>query len=282
MKFKQYFMKYGVKLAVILAVVVLITAIGFAVRGGLAGPLQNGGGSISMPLQKAASSAADWLEGIYGYLYEYDRLLEENNALRAENTELKERARGYDELKEENERLYRLLELREKHSDYVFESARLVSWDTSNYSSSFTISKGSDSGIELGDCVVTEYGALAGQICELGDTWATVRTIVDVEMDVGAYVGENSYAGMVVGEFSLMQEGKTRMTYLTSGAQIFAGDEVLTSGRGGAFPPGLLIGEVEAVMSEAGGQTIYGVVEPACELSRLSQVFVVVDYDVSE
>ena len=275
-------MKYGVKLAVILVIVVLIAAIGSAVRAGLAGPIENGGGAMSMPIQKAASSVANWLEGIYGYLYEYDQLLEENNALRAENTELKERARDYDDIKEENDRLYRLLELREKRSDFVFEAARLVSWDASNYVSSFTISKGSTSGIELGDSVVTEYGALAGQICELGDTWATVRTIVDVEMDVGAYVGENSYAGMVVGEYSLMQQGKTRMTYLASGAQIFAGDEVLTSGRGGAFPPGLLIGEVETVMSEAGGQTIYGVVEPACELDRLTQVFVITDYDVSE
>jgi rod shape-determining protein MreC len=275
-------MKYGVKLAVILVIVVLIAAIGSAVRSGLAGPVENGGGAMSMPIQKAAASVANWLQGIYGYLYEYDQLLEENNALRAENTQLKERARDYDDIKDENERLYRLLELREKRSDFVFESARLVSWDTSNYASSFTISKGSKSGIELGDSVVTEYGALAGQVCELGDTWATVRTIVDVEMDVGAYVGENSYAGMVVGEYSLMQQGKTRMTYLASGAQIFAGDEVLTSGRGGAFPPGLLIGEVETVMSEAGGQTIYGVVEPACELDRLTQVFVITDYDVSE
>lgn len=282
MKLKKYFLRYGVRTAVILLVVVLVSVIGATVRSGLAGPIQDGDGAIKMPIQKAATSIAEWMEGIYGYLYKYDSLIEENNSLRAENTELKAQAREYDELKEENDRLYALLGLSEKHSDFVYESARLVSWDTSNYSSSFTISKGANSGIELGDSVITEYGALAGQVCELGDTWATVRSINDVEMDVGAYVGENRYAGMVVGEFSLMQQGKTRMTYLSSGAQIFVGDEVLTSGRGGAFPSGLLVGTVEEVMSEAGGQTIYGVVAPACDLSTLSQVFVIKDYDIVE
>jgi rod shape-determining protein MreC len=62
----------------------------------------------------------------------------------------------------------------------------------SNWASTFTISKGSDSGIELGDCVVTEYEALVGQIIELGDTWATVRTVIDVDMDVGALVGRTA------------------------------------------------------------------------------------------
>ena len=87
---------------------------------------------------------------------------------------------------------------------------------------------------------------------------------------------------MVVGEFSLMREGRTRITYLTGGGQIFKDDEVLTSGAGGTFPSGLLIGTVAAVMSEAGGQTTYGIVEPSCDLSSLSQVFIIKDYSIVE
>ena len=188
----------------------------------------------------------------------------------------------YPELSAENERLRILSGLQEKREDFVFESAKIVSWDSSNYASAFTISKGETAGVELGDSVVTESGALVGQIIELGSSWATVRTIVDVNMDVGALVGENDYAGMIVGEFSLMQAGLTRMTYLASGAQIFVDDEVFTSGKGGAFPAGLLIGTVTAIMSEAAGQTTYGVVEPACDLDNLSQVFVIKDYEIVE
>ena len=157
-----------------------------------------------------------------------------------------------------------------------------MSWDASNYTSAFTISKGSDEGLELGDCVITEYGALVGQIIELGTDWSTVRTVIDVDMDVGALVGVYSYAGMVTGEFTLMKRGQTRLAYLSSGAQIFEGDEVLTSGKGGSFPAGLLIGVISAVMTEAGGQATYGIIEPAVDVGQLSQVFIIRDFTISE
>ena len=210
------------------------------------------------------------------------RLVEENNSLRAENAELREANRNYSELQAENERLRELFGWSEKHTDFVMESAKIVAWDASNYTSAFTVSKGSKNDIALGDCVVTEYGALVGQVIELGSDWATIRTIIDVNMDVGALVGEDNYAGVITGEFSLMKQGLTRITYLASGAQIFQKDEVLTSGKGGSFPAGLLIGQVSTVMTEAGGQATYGIVTPACDVSRLSQVFIIKDFEIIE
>jgi len=282
LKLKQYVSKYGVRLAIIVAIAVLIALSVTNVLGGRAGLLKNTDGALKAPVQKAATALLDWVEGIYGYLYEYDRLVEENNSLRAENAELREANRNYSELQAENERLRELFEWSEKHTDFVMESAKIVAWDASNYTSAFTISKGSKSDIALGDCVVTEYGALVGQVIELGSDWATIRTIIDVNMDVGALVGEDNYAGVITGEFSLMKQGLTRITYLASGAQIFQKDEVLTSGKGGSFPAGLLIGEVSTVMTESGGQVTYGIVVPACDVSRLSQVFIIKDFEITE
>ena len=282
MKLKQYVSKYGVRLAVVVVIVVLIALSVNNVLGGRAGLLKNADGALKAPVQKAATALLDWVEGIYGYLYEYDRIVEENNALRAENAELREANRDYSDLKAENERLRTLFGWSEKHTDFVLESAKIVAWDASNYISAFTVSKGSASDIALGDCVVTEYGALVGQVIELGSDWATIRTIIDVDMDVGALVGEDSYAGVITGEFSLMKQGLTRVTYLASGAQIFQRDEVLTSGKGGSFPPGLLIGQISTVMTESGGQATYGIVTPACDVSRLSQVFIIKDFAAVE
>lgn len=282
MKIKNYLKKHGVKMAVIVVICAIFMLAGAASRDGEAGLVQDTQGALAAPARTAATALTDWMEGIYGYLYEYDMLVEQNNSLRGELAEAQEMAREYEELKAENDRLYALLELREKRADFQLESCKIVSWDTSNYTSAFTIGKGSDSGIELGDCVITEYGALVGQVCELGDTWATVRTVIDVNMDVGAFVGSNSYAGVISGEFSLMKQGLTRVTYLASGAQIFTEDEVLTSGKGGAFPSGLLIGTVTTVMTQAGGQNTYGVIEPACDVDALSQVFIVTDYEIVE
>lgn len=282
MKLKQYLTKYGVRLAVcVLLLAVIILAVSNA-RGGRAGLLKNADGALKSPVQKAATGVLDWVESIYGHIYEYDRLVEENDSLRAENAALRAAARDYDDLSTENQRLRALFGWAEKRTDLVMESAKIVSWDASNYTSAFTISKGSAQGIELGDCVITEYGALVGQVMELGTDWATIRTIIDVDMDVGALVGVEGFAGVITGEFSLMKRGLTRITYLASGAQIFPDDEVLTSGKGGTFPAGLLIGTIDTVMTEAGGQLTYGVVVPACDVSRLSQVFIIKDFEIIE
>ena len=60
------------------------------------------------------------------------------------------------------------------------------------------------------------------------------------------------------------------------------GDAVLSSGKGENIPQGLVIGYIDSVMSEAGGMTLYGVVEPACDLGTLSSVFIVTDFSVEE
>lgn len=281
MKAKEYIKKHGVKLAAAIAIVVIISLVGSYMRGGVAGFFSNGAGAMTSPVKNAATAVVGWFEDLYGYIYEYDRLVEENNSLRADIAQLQESAREYGEAIEENEALRELLNLKERRADFEVETAKIISWDSSNYTSAFTIGKGADSGLEVGDCVITEYGALVGQIIELGDAWATVRTVIDVNTDVGALVGDNRYACVVSGEFSVMQKGQTRVTYLTSGASIFEGDEVLTSGKGGLFPSGLIIGSVTAVMTEAGGQTTYGIVEPSCNLSTLSQVYIITDFDVS-
>ena len=279
---KEFLKKNGIRIGVIVIAVALLIGLGAAARNGRTGFARNTTGVLSSPLQKVLSSTVNWFRTIYGYLYDYDSLLAENESLRAQLAEAQQSARDGIEAPEENVRLRELLNLRQKHTDYVMESAKVVLWSSSNWSSSFTISKGSNFGIELGDPVVTEYGALVGQVTELGTNWATVSTLIDVDMSVGAYVTSSGASGMVVGEYALMRNKTAKLTFLADGAQIFVGDEVLTSGSGGAFPAGLVIGEITNVQNEAGGQIEYGIVQPRCNLDALVQVFIIKDYNVVE
>ena len=280
---KDYFKKNGIRIAVIVFAVMLLVLVGNTTRDdGRVGTLQNLTGIVTAPMQKVLSSAVNWFDSIYGYLYKYDSLLAENESLRSQLADAQKSARDGIEASEENSRLRKLLELREKHTDYVMESCKVVLWSSSNWSSAFTISKGSSSGVELGDPVITEYGAVVGQITELGTNWATVSTLIDVDMSVGAFVGATGNSGMVVGEYSFMREKTAKLTYLADGAQIFVGDDVLTSGSGGAFPAGLMIGTLTAVQTEAGGQIEYGIVEPQANLDSLVQVFVIKSFTVVE
>ncbi len=279
---KEYLKKKGIKLGlIVLAVVLVVTLAGRALNGN-AGFITNAVGAIQQPIQKAASSVADWLEGMYGYLYEYDQLKAENDALRAQLADAQAEARAGRDAVEENKRFRNLLGFLEQHSDFVTETAKITAWSASNWGSSFTISKGSKHGIEVGNCVITEYGAMVGQVTEVGDSWATVNTIIDVDTSIGSLIGDDGSAAMVIGDYTLMQQGQVKLSYLSEGAQMFLDDEVLTSGRGGEIPQGVNIGMVTRILSEAGGQSEYGVVTPAVDLSSLVQIYVIKDFEVIE
>lgn len=279
---KDYLKKNGIRMGIIVIAVAIIIGFSSAARSGEVSFLQNATGVLEAPIKKVLSSAVNWFDTIYGYLYKYDSLQAENESLRSQLAEAQQSARDGISASEENTRLRQLLELREKHTDYELESCKVVLWSSSNWSSSFTISKGESSGIELNDPVITEYGVVVGQVTELGETWATVSTLIDVDMSVGAYVGQSGSSGMSVGEFALMKKKQAKLSYLAEGAQIFVGDEVLTSGSGGAFPAGLLIGTITNVQTEAGGQIEYGLIEPECNYDSLVQVFIIKSFEMVE
>lgn len=279
---KDTFKKHGIKLGIAVAVVAIVVAISIGVSTSRTGPLANVAGAIRQPIQSATSSVVDWLESIYGYMYQYDQLKAENEELEAQLAQAQAQLQAAEEAISENERLEELLNLSESHADFEYASARIVSRSASNWANTMTLNKGSAAGLEVGDPVITSSGVLVGQIAELGDTWAEMRTIIDLDISVGALVGEAGNAAMVIGDFSLMQKGYMRLTYLTEGTNLLNGDTVLTSGKGGIFPQGLTIGTIVEVHTEAGGQTPYGVVEPACDLDTLSQIFVITDFDIVE
>lgn len=279
---KDFLKKKGTRLGVIVLAVVLIVAFSARALNGKAGVLADTLGVLRAPVQKAAGAVADWLEGVYGYLYEYDKLQAENDSLKAQLAEAQEQLRDAADALEENERYRELLDFAQKNTDLTMVSSKIVSWNSSNWSSTFTLSKGENDGIELGDGVITEYGALVGQVTELGSTWATVSTVIDVDTSVGVLVGGDGAAAMLVGNFALMQNGTVKLTYLAEGAQMFLGDAVLTSGMGGALPQGLDVGTLTSIQGEAGGQSEYGIVTPSCDFSTLVQVFVITDFDVVE
>lgn len=279
---KDYLRKNGIRIAILVAAVAMMIALSTAARDGQIGFVQNATGVLEAPIKKVLSSTVNWFDTIYGYLYKYDSLQAENESLRSQLADAQQSARDGIEASEENVRLRKLLELREKHTSYEMESCKVVLWSSSNWSSSFTISKGRSSGIELNDPVVTEYGVVVGQVTELGETWATVSTLIDVDMSIGAYVSGSGASGLVIGEYALMTKKQAKLTFLSDGAQLFIDDEILTSGSGGAFPAGLLLGTITNIQQEANGQIEYAIIAPACNYDSLVQVFVIKSYEMVE
>ena len=187
-----------------------------------------------------------------------------------------------EEARRENEQLRELLGLQARRRDFTFEDARITGRSTSNWESTLTLGKGTSHGVGAGDCVVTETGVLVGVVTEAGANWSTVSTIINTDTQMGGIVSRTYSAGVLEGDFSLMNQGKLKLNYLPEGAQLVSGDEVLTSGRGEVFPSGLVVGRVEGVFTDPSGQTRYAVVEPAVDLDVLIKVFVIKDFEIAE
>lgn len=279
---KRFFQQNGPVLLVIAALLSILIALVHTALGGNMDPASNVFGVLTAPVRGGVSAAADWAEGIYDYVFRYEQLQSELEELRARVAEMEAQAREGQDAQRENEQLRELLNLQEKRRDFVFESARVTAPGTSNWESTLTISKGTNFGIERGDCVVTEQGVLVGVVSEAGYSSAVVSTVINTDMDMGGMIARTYAAGVLEGDFSLMEEGRLKLSYLPDGAQLVAGDEVLTSGRGGVYPPGLVVGRVEGVFTEPSGKTRYAVVVPDVELGSLIEVFVIKEFDVVE
>ena len=262
---------------ILLVLVLLLTGIGRLLGG--ASPLSQFLQAALSPVDKLLGSGVAKLEDIYGYMHDYDQLKEENAALKARIAEMANEVRRSQDANEENERLRTLLNLQRAHMDYAMVDANLISWSTSSWSSAFNIDRGSRDGIEAGDCVITECGYLVGIVTECGRYSSTVRTLLDPRSAVAARMETAGITAVAAGDFALMSQGRLKLTYLQDAGVLIIGDTVLTTGSGGVYPSGLVIGTVADLRLDQGGFTEYGIMDPAVELAALRQVFVIRGYE---
>lgn len=148
----------------------------------------------------------------------------------------------YDKMKEENEWYAKILGLHEQHSDYTFASGKVIAVDPLSPFGNFTINAGTKSGIAVGDPVITAEG-LVGLVSEVSFTSCKVRTILDVNTKASAMISRNGNTAITGGAPPLAEKGLLRLNTLEKSSGAAIGDIVVTSGRGGVFPEGLLIGE---------------------------------------
>jgi len=262
---KDFFRRNGFWLLVIAFLLSVLIGISSALMGGNADPLSDLVSAVTAPVRNGVSAVADWAGGVEKKVAELEGELREGQ-----------------EAIQENARLRELLGLRSKRRDLTFESAKVTARSADNWRSTLTLSKGSESGIQEGNCVVTSTGVLVGVVSKVGSHTATVSTVIDTSMEMGGIITRTNSAGVLEGDFALMKEGRLKLSYLPDGAQLVAGDEVLTSGKGDVYPSGLVVGRVEGVFTDPSGMTRYAVIAPETDLDGLQQVFVITDFTVNE
>lgn len=243
-------------------------------------PLVNAVNTVLSPFRAVYTSVAGWFNDKQNYYRDTTALLEENAALRQQIAKLEAELRQAADDSKENEVLRDALELRKQRRDLVLETAIVTERSATNWTSSLTLNKGTAHDVAAGDAVIDGTGSLVGIVREVGVNWCTVLTVVDTDTSLGAQVFRTKDLGLAVGDFSLMESRRLRLEYLSADCQLLAGDLVQTSGLGGYYPSGLVIGSVEEVLVDDSGAASYAILVPAAELEELSEVFIIKDFDV--
>ena len=258
-------------------VIALLAAIIMAVTGG-ASFGEKTVGAVFAPIRSGLAAIDRQAERYYDYLFSYESLQAENAALQKKILSMEEDIRSAEELQRENDRLKTLLALSEEHEDYRFVSSYIISWDSSDYKSAFTIAKGTNAGLEEGMCAVTEDGQVVGLITRVGPNWATVTTIMDSSLEISASIASSGYTGVVQGTFLADGTDILRMNYLLTDAVIKNNDQVVTTGST-LYPRGLLLGYITNASLDETGAAKYATLSPSCDMDKLEEIFIITEYE---
>ena len=237
---------------------------------------------LATPFRAASSAMTGWVQERYDREFRYDQLAAENEALRQRVAELERDAIAGQDAVRENERMKDLLGLAEPRPDLKYLDAEVVRGSSSNWTSDLTIDRGTLSGVEVNDCVIDQYGHLIGVVTRADLNSSIVTTILDPTLSVGGRVARTDEDVVLGGDFTLMLEGMTRLSFLPEDSKLITGDQIITSGLGGLYPSGLLVGSIRSLLLEEDGITRYGQIELAADISGLRYVYVIVDFNEEE
>ena len=274
---KNFFNKMGIWILAAAVVIVVGLSILSATGTGL---LDNIAGTIASPFRAAGAAIGNWFGSVSDKFDDVEALQKENEELRKRIAELEDANRQAITDSQENERLRTLLNLRQQRRDFTFEAARVIERSTSNWSRTLTLNKGTGLGVAIGDCVVDQYGYLVGVVTEAGANWCTVTTILDTDSHLGALVFRTGEVTVAMGDLALMGQGKLKLSYLEGESSLINGDMIVTSGLGGYYPSGLVIGSVEEIKTDDNGLTRYATILPKTDITQLVEVFVITDFTI--
>lgn len=232
-------------------------------------------GRVVIPFQSGITNVSNSIQASVDERRELEQLRAENaalqeqiNALISENTLLLQDKYELNNLRE-------LFELDTRYSEYDKVGARIISWESSNWFSSFLIDKGSDDGI-LVDMNVIAGSGLVGRVVETGPNWARVVAIIDDSSNVSATVLHTQDHLIVSGDLQMMENGVIGFSQLMAeDGTVQIGDKIVTSYISDKYVPGILIGYISSIEMDSNQMTYSGTITPVVDFSHLSEVLVI-------
>ena len=234
---------------------------------------------VLTPIRTGVSRLTDRAEQLYNYMFQYESLLLENEKLKEQLAQLETDARKADALQRENDRLRNAMGMIQTHEDYKLVDCYIISRSSQEWSSTFTVNRGTASGINVGMCAITANNEVVGVVSEAGSNYAVIKSVMDSSLEISATIASSGYNGMVQGGYATGLDGLLRMDYLPSNSVIRNNDQVVTSGST-VYPRNLIIGYVVDADFDDTGVAKYALLKPAVNIGSLEQVFIVTEYSI--
>lgn len=212
----------------------------------------------------------------FGNIFDFSTkksLQAEIDELNQQLAELKTNSQISSDVEAENEKLRELLDLKNSYqTGWETVAAEVIGREADNWYEKLTINKGSKDGITENMAVVDQNG-LVGKIVNVTEKTSEVQMMIDSGASLGGMLQKSSIEGVLQGIGG--GKGLITMTKLPYNADIQLNDVVVTSGTGGVFPAGLLVGTVVKVNTSSDGLSKEAIIEPYCDFDDIQFVLVI-------
>ncbi len=236
--------------------------------------IENVVSSIVMPIQNGLTYLKNKITGNTEFFDDITKLQQENDELKAKNAELEQNLREFEIIKSENTTLKEYLSLTEKYSDYETKAAYIISKDISNYSNVFVINVGEKDGIQANMTVISDKG-LVGHVISVTSNTAKVQTIIDTASTVSAVISSSRDTIICKGTLEENKQNLLKASYIPTSANLVGGDKIETSGMGGIYPKGIVVGTIKEIQNTKNITNRYAYIEPAVDFDKVETVLVI-------
>jgi rod shape-determining protein MreC len=242
-------------------------------------PFQNLTLTVSAPIETGVADLARPTSDFFDGVFDRGDIVRENERLRQEVESLKAQLAGSEEARRRLKELEEALNIRESRPDDELLVADVIAQDPSGVKRALAINRGRSDGLDEGMVVLSKSGSLVGTVSQVFDDFAWLRLLSDPNSAVNVSVLPSSEdkgeaRGVAVGEL----RSSLSLDLLPADAQVAEGDLVTTSGLGGNYPPGLLVGSIAAVEEQPQSLTKRARIEPSAELASVETVLVIANF----
>lgn len=224
---------------------------------------------------------AEISESVYSYIPKYkskDTVQNEIDSLKREIRSLRNLTVDYYNLKLENEKYEKYLDLKKKNESLKFISAMVISRDPLELFYEFTINQGTENGVSINDPVITENG-LIGKISHVTSQTSKVKTILSPDIKIGVTDIISNDKGILSGNINMCDENLTTMNLIQIQNSINPEDIIVTTGLSGIYPKNLQVGKVKSIEYDGENNFKYAIIEPYENIKELADVFIITNFD---